>query len=164
MASNTGGVKAFSIQGRLYRERERLHGEGMTVEERAWRKQWIKDQKLHPSEPRVVPELYKELYNPFRRAYWYPLDRLFKPLEPVMGKEAALLARKITGKFCMAIFAVYCTAYYFKYNHNDWTRKGGWRVLANRVTSVPGDPNYPASPNRFVGADYSSRGFKDSPI
>lgn len=82
MASETGGVKAFSIQGRLYRERERLAG--MTDKERAWRRQWIRDQHLAPDEPRFVPEMHKELYNPIRRAYWKPLDAIFKALEPVL--------------------------------------------------------------------------------
>lgn len=82
MASPTGGVKPFSLEGRLYRERERLSG--MTAEERAWRAKWVKDQVLSPNEPRVVPELYKELYNPIRRVYRKPLDAVQKLLEPIM--------------------------------------------------------------------------------
>lgn len=65
-ASDTGGVKPMSIAGRFHRERERIL---MTDEERAFRKQWLKDQELAHNEPRVVPELYKEQYNIFRRAY-----------------------------------------------------------------------------------------------
>jgi NADH dehydrogenase (ubiquinone) 1 beta subcomplex subunit 6 len=85
MASDTGGTKPFSIQGRLARERERLLG--MSDRERAWRRQWIKDQELSPSEPRHVPEYYKERYNPIRRAYKMPLDIAFKPLIPVLVRE-----------------------------------------------------------------------------
>ncbi|KAK9508941.1 hypothetical protein O3M35_006371 [Rhynocoris fuscipes] len=144
MASETGGVKAFSIQGRLYRERERLHG--MTDKERAWRKQWHKDQHLAHGEPKFVPELYKELYNPIRRAYMKPLNILFNALEPVLGKNLATSSRVITGKLLMGIAAIYATAYYFKYNGHDWTTKGGWRAV------------------RTVGADYADRGFKNSPI
>ncbi|PSN32968.1 hypothetical protein C0J52_25133 [Blattella germanica] len=82
MASDTGGVKPFSIQGRLARDRERV--QGMTDEERAWRRQWIKDQELSPKEPRVYPGLEKELYNPIRRAYMKPLDMAFVPLKPIL--------------------------------------------------------------------------------
>jgi NADH dehydrogenase (ubiquinone) 1 beta subcomplex subunit 6 len=88
MASDTGGVKPFSIQGRLARERERLLG--MSDKERAWRRQWIKDQELSPNEPRYVPEYYKERYNPIRRAYKMPLDIAFKPLIPVLVREVKM--------------------------------------------------------------------------
>uniref|UniRef100_R4G4E8 Putative nadh:ubiquinone oxidoreductase n=1 Tax=Rhodnius prolixus TaxID=13249 RepID=R4G4E8_RHOPR len=159
MASETGGVKAFSIQGRLYRERERLAG--MTDKERAWRRQWIRDQHLAPDEPRFVPEMHKELYNPIRRAYWKPLDAIFKALEPVLGKERALRSRVVTGKLCMGLVALYSAAYYFKYNTHDWTRKGGWRVISSRKTCLPGDPE---PVRRSVGADYADSGFKNSPI
>jgi NADH dehydrogenase (ubiquinone) 1 beta subcomplex subunit 6 len=82
MASDTGGMKPFSIQGRLARERERLLG--ITDKERAWRRQWLKDQELSPNEPRYVPEYYTERYNPIRRAYKMPLDIAFKPLVPFL--------------------------------------------------------------------------------
>jgi hypothetical protein len=85
MASDTGGTKPFSIQGRMARERERLLG--MSDKERAWRRQWIKDQELSPNEPKYVPEYYKERYNPIRRAYKMPLDIAFKPLIPVLVRE-----------------------------------------------------------------------------
>lgn len=85
MASDTGGVKAFPIQGRMARERERLLG--MTDSERAWRRKWLKDQELSPNEPRHVPEYYKERYNPIRRAYKMPLDLAFKQLIPVLVRE-----------------------------------------------------------------------------
>ncbi|KAL1138202.1 hypothetical protein AAG570_009893 [Ranatra chinensis] len=182
MASDTGGVKTFSIQGRLYRERERLIG--MTAEEREWRKQWIKDQHLSKSEPRVVPAMEKELYNPIRRLYMSPLNAMYKILAPIMwsksqesqstsqsekqyvgnGPEAALYTRVLTGKALMGLALLYSGAYYFKYNANDWTSKGGWRVVGNRPKCVPGDPEYPKKPDRFVGADYASRGFKNAPI
>ncbi|XP_073995139.1 uncharacterized protein [Rhodnius prolixus] len=160
--SDSGGVKVFSIEGRLYRERERL--QGMTEQERAWRCKWVRDQRLAPDEPKEVPELYKELRNPFRRAYRLPLDLLFEQLKPYLGCETAAFARAATGKFLMGCAAIYCTAYYFKYNGNDWTKKGGWRVITSRKRYVEGDVEYLAPPQRVVGADYASSGFKNSPI
>lgn len=87
-ASPTGGVKPMAIAGRYVSERERLAG--MTDEERAFRKQWLKDQELAPNEPRYVHELYKEQFNIFRRAYRFPLDTFGKALEPFVGAPTAL--------------------------------------------------------------------------
>lgn len=158
-ASDTGGVKPMNLEGRLGRERERLLG--MTEEERAYRRQWVKDQELSPNEPRFVPELYKERYNIIRRFYRYPLDQLGKALEPVLGPSGALKVRYFTGKGLMGIYGAVIAAYYFNYNTNDWTRKGGFRVYHSRAAVVEGDPGYPRLSDRKVGADYASRGFKD---
>lgn len=80
--SPTGGVEAFPIGGRLVRERERLRG--MTDDERAWRKQYLKDQILSHNEPRDVPEYWLERTNPIRRFYQFPLNTVEKILTPVM--------------------------------------------------------------------------------
>lgn len=75
------GVKPMSITGRMVRERERLTG--MTPEERAWRKKWLKDQILSPNEPKYIKELHSEAFNPIRRFYRYPLDFVFhRVLQP----------------------------------------------------------------------------------
>lgn len=80
--TDTGGVKPIPIAGRMISERERLRG--MTAEERAWRKQWLKDQILSPREPVHVPELKLELMNPIRRAYRKPLDLFGNALKPIL--------------------------------------------------------------------------------
>ncbi|XP_053695695.1 uncharacterized protein LOC128743192 [Sabethes cyaneus] len=161
-SSNTGGVRPMTITGRMVRERERLLN--MTPEERAWRAQWLKDQVLSHNEPRYVPEYWKERLNPIRRAYRAPLDVVQKVLTPVMGMDWAHAVRYWTGKTALAAFAIYATAYYFKYNQNDWTRKGGWRVIHSRKAVVPGDEGYPNFPQRSGPDDYANRGFKKSPI
>lgn len=81
-SSTTGGVKPMAIAGRMVRERERLVG--MTTDERAWRKQWLKDQVLSHNEPKHVPEYWKERINPIRRAYMAPLNALGSALEPIL--------------------------------------------------------------------------------
>ncbi|XP_062707151.1 uncharacterized protein LOC134287924 [Aedes albopictus] len=162
MASNTGGVKPMTITGRMVRERERLLG--MSPEERAWRAQWLKDQQLSHHEPRHVPEYWKERLNPIRRFYRAPLDLVQKGLTPVLGVEWAHAIRFWTGKMALIGFSIYAGAYYFKYNQNDWTRKGGWRVIHSRTAVVPGDEGYPNFPQRSSPADYAARGFKQSPI
>ncbi|XP_063607510.1 uncharacterized protein LOC134782094 [Penaeus indicus] len=160
--SDTGGVKAFPIEGPFKNERTRIAG--MTDADRAYRKQWLKDQILSPNEPRAVPGFYEARYNPIRRFYRWPLDTLFKPLVSVMGLERAAKYRWFTGKFAMAGGAALLTYYYFKYNANDWTRKGGWRVLEARQIITPSDPRYPVVSDRKEGSDYAARGFKSSPI
>lgn len=161
-SSDTGGVKPFPIAGRYVSERERLLG--MTDSERAWRAQYLKDQILSPNEPRFVPELYKETMNPIRRFYRAPLDAVHRILTPVLGHHKAFHVRFWTGKFAMMIFGTYAIYYYFKYNQNDWTRKGGWRVTQSRVAILPGDPGYPRISDRTKPSDYCDRGFKQSPI
>ncbi|RZB54421.1 NDUF B6 domain containing protein [Asbolus verrucosus] len=157
--SQTAGVKPMSISGRFNNDRERLLG--MTDEERAFRKQWLKDQHLAPNEPRPVPEMYKALYNPIRRAYRFPLDQLAKILTPVLGEQRAIKIRYFTGKFLLGIATAYWFTYYFKYNANDWTRYGGWRVLKSREAVFEGDPGYPRLSDRTKPSDYGTRGFEN---
>lgn len=80
--AQTAGVKPVTIAGRVAIERERCIG--MTDAERAWRKQWLKDQILAPNEPVYVAEYWKERTNPIRRFYRKPLDAVFTKLIPVL--------------------------------------------------------------------------------
>lgn len=48
--------------------------------------------------------------------------------------------------------------------YQDWTRKGGWRVIKSRTASYPGDPDYPRGSDRTKPADYAARGFKEAAI
>ncbi|XP_005178232.1 uncharacterized protein LOC101893342 [Musca domestica] len=161
MASETGGVKPMTIAGRMVRERERLVG--MSDQERAWRKQWLKDLELHHG-PRQVPALEKELMNPIKRAYRAPLDAVHKALTPVLGFQRAWTVRFWTGKVALFSTFVLAAHYYFKYNRNDWTRKGGWRVITSRKACNPGDEGFPRLSDRTQPSDYAARGFKQSPI
>lgn len=86
--SATGGVQPFPIGGRLVRERERLRG--MTDEERAWRKLYLKDQILSKNEPVHVPEYWNEITNPIRRFYQFPSKMLESALSPVIVSFPAL--------------------------------------------------------------------------
>ncbi|XP_076056652.1 NADH dehydrogenase (ubiquinone) B17 subunit [Oratosquilla oratoria] len=161
-SSDTGGVKAFPIEGRMKNERERLAG--MTAEERAWRAQWLKDQVLSKNEPIPVEGYYQARYNPIRRFYRWPLDTFFKPLVPRIGYERAAMYRWFTGKFGMLALGILGTYYYFKYNTNDWTRKGGWRVIHSREEVSSNVASFPRVSPRTEPSDYAARGFKESPI
>lgn len=157
--SSTGGVKPISIAGRFVSERERLAG--MTDAERAFRKQYLQDQILSPNEPKKIPQMYKELYNPIRRFYRWPLDKLEAALEPVMGHTSAHLTRYAIGKTAMFIAGTYWFFYYAKYNSNDWTRKSGWKKKEARLAVDLGDPKFPQVSDRTKPSDYASKGFKD---
>ncbi|GAB0095218.1 NADH dehydrogenase 1, beta subcomplex, subunit 6 [Sergentomyia squamirostris] len=161
-ASDTGGAKPMGIAGRLVSERERLFG--MTNAERAWRKQWLKDQILAPHEPVHVPQYHQEITNPIRRFYQWPLNKLWEKLTPSLGGYRAYTIRFWIGKAAMVTAGLYATFYYFKYNQNDWTRKGGWRVIESRRAVLPGEAKYPLVSDRTQPADYAARGFKQSPI
>lgn len=164
MASDTGGVKSFPIAGRMVRERERLHGSGMTDAERKWRAQFLKDQHLAPNEPVNVPEIYKELNNPIRRFYKTPLNKLYEFLVPKLGEGRAYHTRVLIGKFLMTMGILYAVTYHYKYNCNDWTRTGGWRLRTTRRAVYPGEPEYPKVSDRTLPEHYASRGFDKSPI
>ncbi|XP_013197078.1 NADH dehydrogenase [ubiquinone] 1 beta subcomplex subunit 6 [Amyelois transitella] len=160
--AQTAGVKPMTIAGRVAIERERCLG--MTDAERAWRKQWLKDQILAPHEPVHVEEYWRERINPIRRFYRKPLDTLFNMLMPALGQERAINYRYLTGKFCMLAVGVFATHYYFKYNGNDWTKQGGWRVMKTKPTVLPGQPGFPFKSERKEHADYADRGFKKSAL
>lgn len=111
-SSPTAGVKPMSISGRHTSERERLHG--MSKEERAWRAQWLKDQHLAPNEPLNNPEYYKQLRNPLRRFYRYPMDKFENALVPKVGTDFAYFFRNVITKTCLATVGVMWVIYYFK--------------------------------------------------
>lgn len=157
--SYTGGVKPISIAGRLTSERERLVG--MSDAERAFRKQWLQDQLLSANEPRKVPEIYKTLYNPIRRFYRWPLDKLQVLMEPVLGYQTSYLIRYFAGKSALAIAGLYWFTYYAKYNSNDWTSKSGWKVKQSRKAVDLGDVNFPQVSDKTKPSDYASRGFNE---
>ncbi|XP_022129839.2 NADH dehydrogenase [ubiquinone] 1 beta subcomplex subunit 6-like [Pieris rapae] len=157
--AQTAGVKPFPIAGRVASERERCIG--MTQIEREWRKQWLKDQILSPNEPAYVEEYWRERTNPIRRIYRLPLDVTFGVLSNVLGENRAADYRYIAGKLGLITIGILCTHYYFKYSGNDWTKKGGFRVVKSKPLILPGQEGFPFITNRKMD-DYAERGFKSS--
>ena len=160
-ASPSGGATVISIAGRMARERERLIG--MTDEERAWRAKFVKSQNLSKEEP-IIPEGYhKAYYNPLRRFYRAPLNKVEGTLTSTLGAQGAYIVRHVTAKFIMGGIAVYGAWYYFKYNRATWMRKSGWAVMSSREPLLPGSKGYPnfdaKKPNQ-----YATFGFEKSPI
>ncbi|KAJ8670116.1 hypothetical protein QAD02_001375 [Eretmocerus hayati] len=156
----TGGVRVMNIQGRMRTERERAIG--MTEAERAWRAQWVKDQVLH-DEPITPDAYYRERYNPIRRFYRAPLDKLENFLAPRLNPTKAAIIRHLIGKTAIGITFFYCAAYYFKYNPSTWETKGGWKITQSRIAMYPGDPGFPNFKNKEPH-EYAAFGFEKSPI
>ncbi|KAL2719778.1 NADH dehydrogenase ubiquinone 1 beta subcomplex subunit 6 [Vespula maculifrons] len=150
------------LERRLSRNRERLIG--MTDEERAWRAKFLKDQILDPCEPVIPSDYYKKRYNPIRRFYRAPLDKVENMLVPLVGSTWADGLRHITAKSIMGIIFIYSACYYFKYNGHDWTKSGGWRTSFSRIKQFPSDPGFPSTEVRCKGNEFAKYGFDKSPI
>lgn len=140
----------FSIEP-MPHERQRLSGAGMTAEDRALRRQWLKDQELSPNEPVFVPDLVQR--NPIRRFYSAPWNALFNRLRPYLPAQSAATARYLTPKIATFIAGVYILHYYFKYNLGTWDEKYGWRVISSRPVLLHAD-----KPPEFV---HNDQGFRD---
>jgi NADH dehydrogenase (ubiquinone) 1 beta subcomplex subunit 6 len=143
----------FNIQP-LAHERQRLSGTGMTAEDRALRRQWLKDQELSPNEPRYIPELYPK--NPIRRALAAPWDFFCGMLKPFLGENHTANARFYLPKLAISSLLLYVTYYHLKYNGSSWTDKHGWHIYSNKPRLLPGDVLAPTK----EADDYYDRGFK----
>ncbi|KAG8191462.1 hypothetical protein JTE90_020711 [Oedothorax gibbosus] len=163
-SSETGGVKPMSIRGIFEREHRRL-SDDFNDEERLWRKQWIKDQKLSPNEPRPVSqEWIRETRNPIRRFLSKPWELLEAKMTPVTGVNVAGTFRYLVPKLMVVTAFVYVAWYHLKYNQNNWQRGYGWKVVTNKPTVFPGDDNFPAKRERFQPNDYYESGFKSRKV
>ncbi|XP_025109135.1 uncharacterized protein LOC112573204 [Pomacea canaliculata] len=142
----------FSIEPLPY-ERQRLAGSGMTDEDRALRRQWIKDQELH-HEPRFVKELKPR--NFFRRLYMNPTDAFFNYFIPLIGKTPAAMLRIVIPRALLGLSGLYVFYYNIKYLSNDWTRAGGLNVFESKPMILTSTVHLPEKKHD----DYYDRGFK----
>lgn len=78
--SDTGGISPMTLEGMEQYTNFRIAG--MSPDRRAWRKQWLEDQVLTHREPVHVPEHYTYFYNPFRRFFKWPLNKIYDFVEP----------------------------------------------------------------------------------
>ncbi|CAL1680200.1 unnamed protein product [Lasius platythorax] len=161
LALKGGGDRPMTIVRRVGRERERMLG--MTDEERAWRKKWLDAQKLAPEEPVTPKGYYEEMYNPIRRFYSAPMNKVQNMLEPLMGHSAAYVTRHIISKSAISIVAMYCIYYHLKYNKMHWTRQGGWKITVSRPTMYPDTKDLDVL-YRTKGNQFYVNGFDKSPI
>ncbi len=106
--------KPFPIEPFAH-ERSRLPFK-MTDEDRLRRKKYLHSQELSDHEPRNVPELERMIYNPIRRLYRWPADKLFNSLAPVIGEGTVRPARVLVPKLFMLYLSGCFLWYQFKYN------------------------------------------------
>jgi len=147
----------FSIEPMPY-ERQRLAGEGMSAEDRALRRQWVKDQELSPNEPRHVKELTPR--NFFRRLYMGPADAIFSKLIPLIGQTPAAMARVVVPRGLLILFVGYWSYYQLKYHPHDWTRSGGWNWYKNKPMMLTREKEFPEK----VHDDFYDLGFKSRKV
>ncbi|XP_071634876.1 uncharacterized protein Nd-b17 [Temnothorax longispinosus] len=155
------GDRPMSIVRRVGRERERMLG--MTDEERAWRKKWLDAQKLAPEEPVMPKGYYEQMYNPIRRFYMAPMNKVQNMLEPFIGKTSAYVLRHTLTRMAMGTFAVYCIYYHLKYNRMNWTRNGGWKITVSRQKMYPDNKDLNAL-YKTEGKQFYVNDFDKSPI
>ncbi|XP_014482570.1 PREDICTED: uncharacterized protein LOC106748499 [Dinoponera quadriceps] len=155
------GERPMSIARRMIRERERMLG--MTDEERAWRKKWLKAQILAPEEPVWSESLYKEMYNPIRRFYKWPWNRFQDMMEPVLSPQGAFLIRHFITKGAMGTAVLYWIYYHLKYGRMDWMKKSGWKIMVTRTIMYPDNKDLNAL-YKVKGNQFYVNGFDKSPI
>lgn len=128
----------------------------MTEEDRALRRQWVKDQHLSPSEPRYVKEVQPR--NLFRRLYMGPTDYVFSKLIPVLGNVPTSMARVVIPRLFLIMACGYWAYYQLKYHHRDWTRSGGFHIFRNKPRILcPQDAIPQKHPNDFFDMGFKNR-------
>lgn len=154
--------RPMHIEGRLKYVRERLTG--MTQDERAWRKKWLKDQELAPREPKYVKRLDRYFQNPIKLAYKVPIEWFFYGvLSPRIGQHAAYTLRQVIPKGLLIYLSVCTVWYYYKYNAQSWEWRHGpqWKIY--KPTLYPGDPGFPFKIH-LEPDDMQSLGFKERTV
>jgi hypothetical protein len=106
--------KPFNIEP-FPNERQRLPFK-MSEEDRLRRKIWVKSQELTEREPMRIPELETMIYNPIRRLYRTPADKVFSLLGPLVGEHRVPLYRFVVPKLFLGYLGACVLWYNVKYN------------------------------------------------
>ncbi|RNA24959.1 NADH dehydrogenase ubiquinone 1 beta subcomplex subunit 6 [Brachionus plicatilis] len=136
-------------------ERHRLPFK-MSEEDRQRRKTWIKSQELTEREPVRVPELEQMIYNPIRRLYRGPTDRLFQALAPVVGQHRVPFFRMIIPKLFLGYIGACVVWYNLKYHKGDWEEKKGFTLIQTRGVYLP-EEEKPRTAEKW---DFADQGFQ----
>lgn len=128
----------------------------MTEEDRLRRKAYLHAQELTDREPMNVPELERMIYNPIRRLYRAPADKLFNALAPVVGEAKVRGFRVLVPKLAMLYMSGVFLWYQFKYNKMSWEQQGGFNMVKTQPIILPGDK----IPEAMKKQDYADHGFQ----
>ena len=101
------------------------------------RKIWVQSQQLADHEPVRVPELERMIYNPIRRLYRMPTDRLFNALAPILGEHRVPLYRFVVPKLFLGWLAGCTLWYHMKYNTVDWEGRKGFEIIKTKPVLLP---------------------------
>lgn len=101
----------------------------LSDEDRRRRQAWVESQTLADHEPAYVPELQRMIYNPIRRLYRLPTDKVFQALAPIVGEHRAPMLRYVVPKLFIGWLTGCAVWYHLKYNRSSWEE---W----NKGTSV----------------------------
>lgn len=127
----------------------------MSDEDRLRRKAWVHSQQLTDREPMYSAELERQIYNPFRRLYRSPTNKLFNMLAPIVGEHRVPFFRYTVPK----VFFLYLTGcfawYQIKYNKVNWEDGSGISAILTRPVILPGEEKPPVKEKH----DYADRQF-----
>ncbi|KAF5394936.1 hypothetical protein PHET_09376 [Paragonimus heterotremus] len=152
-------------------ERDRL-ALPFTDQDRAMRKQWLKDQALSDREPVDIPEWTR--VNIFRRVYRKPFDAITNLVRPILvrlillsnlslqGPEYSRYFRWNLPKVVVGLSITWLLWYRVKYTPSTWEDgRRGFRVQrAYKPSIYPGQPDFPDSPlltREFGMEDFEKR-------
>ncbi|CAF0798322.1 unnamed protein product [Brachionus calyciflorus] len=140
-------------------ERQRLPFK-MSDEERLRRKIWVKSQELTEREPVRVPELEQMIYNPIRRLYRAPTDRLFQKLAPIVGEHRVPFFRMVVPKLFLGYVGACVLWYNIKYNQINWEDRKGFTLIQSKGIYLP-EEQKPSVPEKW---DYADNGFQSRKV
>jgi hypothetical protein len=110
----------------------------MTDEDRKRRQIWVESQAVANHEPVRVPELETMIYNPIRRLYRVPTDRLFQALTPVLGGPNRMpFFRMLLPKLFLGWLGGCTLWYHLQYNRKNWEDLKGFTVIVGRGVYMP---------------------------
>lgn len=150
--------KPFPVEP-FHHERSRLPFK-MSDEDRQRRAKFLHAQELTDREPMNVPELERMIYNPIRRLYRWPADKLFNSLAPVIGEQRVRPFRVLVPKLAMLYMSGVFLWYQFKYNSVTWESKGGFKMVQTQGRILPGDE----VPAAMKPQDYADNGFQSRTV
>lgn len=146
--------KPFSIQP-FEHVRQRVPFK-MSDEDRKRRQIWVESQELTEREPVRVPELEYMIYNPIRRLYRLPTDRLFQTLAPIVGEHRVPLFRYAVPKFFLGWVGACILWYNIKYYTPSWEEKKGFTTVFSNPRILPDEEKL----KEMSKWDYADRGFQ----
>jgi len=178
----TWGKRSLNIEGyyRTFQPRVSPDGE-FGNEDRKWRAQWLKDQKLkgvdvhsppggsgwNQYQLEQIPEFRKARWNIFRRTYRMPMDFIERAVINTTGLHwtKARFGRNFISYGWKVAFVFYAFSYHLIYRANDWEDRRNWKIKFEKPESMPSHSNWPhQSEFKREKNDYNDQCFKKSAL